>query len=145
MTSGAIRELLVPRESQALEALYEGTTLRYPRDFEAFCLSHSWEEAEIGDVELADNPQSAGLGDLASAVRYDPILWKFLLAEGYLIFGRMSGGRYDPCVFDVGGATASRGTVVRVDHEEILSFQRLGRPAILAKSFAELLERVSQQ
>ncbi len=62
------------------------------------------------------------------------------LRKGHLIFGRMSGGRYDPCAFDALRRKGSDAPVVRVDHEEILSFERLGQPTPLARSFKELLD-----
>ena len=141
-----IRKLSLPRQAESLETLYTGTLLRYPESFEALCLSHSWEDAEVGEVELADNPAADDLVGLASAVRYDPILWEFLVSQGYLIVGRMSGGRYDPCAVNLRGANENRGAIVRVYHEDILSFERLGRPMVIAPSIDALLkEGVSPQ
>ena len=134
-----IRKLARPRSLDSLGAIYAGTTLRYPKPFEALCLSHSWENAEVGEVELADNPAADDLVVLAKSVRYDRLLWEFLVSEGYLIVGRMSGGRYDPCAFNLRGARENRGSIVRVNHEEILSFERLGRPTPIAPSVETFL------
>ena len=136
-----MRKLSLPREADSLEILYSGTSLRYPELFEELCLSHSWEDAEVGGVELADNPAASDLAALAMSVRYDPILWDFLVSQGYLVIGRMSGGRYDPCAFNSRGAKENRGAIVRVDHEEILSFERLGRPTVIATSLEALLKQ----
>ena len=135
-----IRKLSRPREAECLDALYSGTSLRYPEPFEALCLSHSWEDAEVGEVELADNPAASDLVVLARSVRYDRILWEFLVSQGYLILGRMSGGRYDPCAFNLRGAKENRGAIVRVNHEDILTFERLGRPTMIASSIDALLQ-----
>ena len=136
-----LRKLSLPREADSLETLYSGTSLRYPEHFEELCLSHSWEHAEVGEVELADNPAASDLAVLARSVRYDRILWDFLVSQGYLVIGRMSGGRYDPCALNVAGAKENRGAVVRVDHEDILSFERLGRPTVIAPSIEALLKQ----
>ena len=46
--------------------------------------------------------------------------------KGHLIFGRMSEGRYDPCAFDTMRRKGADAPVVRVDHEQILSFAAAG-------------------
>lgn len=129
-----------PRPPSCLEEFYEGIPLRYPRPFEALCLSHRWEQATIGEIELADNPPGTDLRSLAVSVRYDRLLWNFLLSKGYLILGRLSGGRYDPVAFDLNRTNREMAPIVRVDHEEILSFERLGRPKVLASSIETLLQ-----
>jgi hypothetical protein len=53
----------------------------------------------------------------------------------------MSGGRYDPCAFNLTRRKGRDAPVVRIDHEEILSFQRLGQPSPLAQSFNAFLEQ----
>ena len=135
-----MRKLSRPRDADCLETLYSGTSLRYPEAFEALCISHSWEHAEVAEVELADNPAASDLSVLAKSVRYDRILWEFLVSQGYLVIGRMSGGRYDPCALNLRGAKENRGAIVRVDHEDILSFERLGKPTVIAPSIEALLK-----
>ena len=129
-----------PRASNCLEELYEGVPLRYPGPFEALCLSHEWEAATIGEIELAENPPGRDLQSLAAAVRYDRLLWEYLASKGYLIFGRLSGGRYDPVAFDLNGANREKAPIVWVGHEEILSFERLGNPKLLASSIEALFQ-----
>ncbi len=63
-----------------------------------------------------------------------------MLPRGDLDLGQMSGGRWDPCAFNMNESSGEDAPVVRVDHEEILSFDRLGRPTLLASGFGELLE-----
>ena len=134
------RKLSKPRDATTLSVFYSQVPFRYPALFEDLCLSYYWADPVVGDIEFARNPVGDDLQGLASSVRYDSLLWDFLVAKGYLIFGRMSGGRYDPCAFDTRRRTGSDAPVVRVDHEEILSFQRLGQPTLLARSFKELLD-----
>jgi hypothetical protein len=134
------RSLKTPRDSGSWVPIYQHVPYRYPPLLEALCLTYSWDEAVIGEVELAPNPEGAGLSGWASSVRYDSHLWDYLLPRGYLIFGRMSGGRYDPCAFNMIRRNGTDAPVVRVDHEEVLSFLRLGEPSLLAPSFRALLD-----
>jgi hypothetical protein len=134
------QRLASERPAVAFESFYSQIPFRYPRLFEELCRSYSWSEVVLGDVELAENPVASDLSGWAASVAYDPILWAFLVPRGYLIFGRMSGGRYDPCAFDMNRRRASDAPVVRVDHEEVLSFERIGHPVQLASSFKAFLD-----
>ena len=129
-----------PRGPSALADFYLEVPLRFPAVFERLCISHSWNKAVVGEVALAANPGGPTLQGLPKSVRYDSGLWAYLLPRGYLIFGRMSGGRWDPCAFNMNESSGADAPVVRVDHEEILSFERLGKPAMLASGFESLLE-----
>ena len=139
-----LKRIEPPRDSASLADLYKGVSGRYPLSFETLCLRYQWEGATIGEVELADNPAGNDLRDLARSLRYDPILWDYLASRGYLVIGRLSGGRYDPCAFDLSRLGGSDGPIVCVDHEEVLSFNRLGTPKVMSPSFAALLEEASQ-
>jgi hypothetical protein len=138
---GGFERLEQPRPEVCLSAFYSWVPFQYPRLFEHLALEFFWQKPEVGQVEFAANPSGRDLSGLADSVRYDPHLWNFLVGRGYLIFGRMSGGRYDPVAFDVNARKGHDAPVVRVDHEEILSFVRLGRPTELAPSFRAFLER----
>jgi hypothetical protein len=141
LTKCGFRKLSTPRSSASFSEFYRQVPFRYPPLFEELCLAYSWAEAVVGEVQFAANPSGVDLQALAGSVRYDSLLWEFLVPKGHLIFGRMSGGRYDPCAFDMTRRKGKDAPVVRVDHEEILSFERLGHPTPLASSFKGLLER----
>ena len=132
--------LQAARDGTCLASFYSGIPKRYPPLFESLCLTYSWEEAALGEVEFAANPPARDLAHLAASIRYDSHLWSFLVPRGYLIFGRMAGGRYDPVAFNTNACNGHDAPVVRIDHEEILSFERLGHPLQLAPSFRALLE-----
>ena len=134
------RRLSKPRDPTSLSEFYSQVPYRYPPLFEDLCLSCYWADAVIGDVEFCVNPVGDDLQGLAASVRYDSHLWDFLVMKGHLIFGRMSEGRYDPCAFDTMRRKGADAPVVRVDHEQILSFQRLGQPVPLVRSFKDLLD-----
>jgi hypothetical protein len=93
LAKSGFRRLPVARDPTCLSSFYDGIPFRYPPLFEALCLSYSWSDAVVGEVELAANPPGADLDVLASRVRYDRHLWEYLSQHGHLIFGRMSGGR----------------------------------------------------
>ncbi len=134
------RQLVRERDAAAFDRFYSHIPSRYPGLFEELCRSYSWRAIVVGEVQLAANPAGPDLSGLAESLAYDPILWAFLVPRGYLIFGRTSGGRYDPCAFDMNRRKASDAPVVRVDHEEVLSFERVGRPVQLASSFRAFLD-----
>jgi hypothetical protein len=134
------RPLTAERDATAFDHFYSRIPFRYPSLFEDLCRSYSWPEVVLGDVEFAANPPGRDLSGLASSLPYDDTLWAFLVPRGYLIFGRMSGGRYDPCAFDMTRRKAADAPVVRLDHEEVLSFERVGRPVQLASSFKSFLD-----
>jgi hypothetical protein len=136
------RKLETARDPDCLTTFYTQIPSRYPRLFEALCLEYSWQDAVLGEVEFAPNPVGVDLAGLGRSIRYDEHLWNHLTFSGYLVFGRMSGGRYDPVAFNIRARKGHDAPVCRVDHEEILSFQRLGQPVQLAPSFLTLLEAV---
>jgi hypothetical protein len=140
LASCGFRKRAAAMDPDCLASFYGEIPSRYPALFEALCLSYSWELATLGEVEIAANPPGDDLRGLAESVRYDRLLWEYLLQRGYLILGRMSGGRYDPCAFNMNLRKGRDAPLVRVDHEEILSFERLGKPTPLAPSFAAFLE-----
>ncbi len=134
------RKLKTARAPACLTSFYDQIPSRYPELFEALCLGYSWRKAVLGEIEFAPNPAGPDLAGLATSIRYDDNLWDHLIVHGYLVFGRMSGGRYDPVAFNTAAGAQHDAPVYRVDHEEILSFQRLGRPVQLAPSFFAILE-----
>jgi hypothetical protein len=138
------RKLGTPRDPSCLTPFYSQIPSRYPRLFEALCLGYSWQEAVLGEVEFAPNPAGVDLAGLATSIRYDRHLWNLLVSSGYLVFGRMSGGRYDPVAFNMGARKGHDAPVCRVDHEEILSFQRRGHPVQLVPSFFALLDAAAR-
>ena len=137
-----LRPLAKQRDAAALDSFYAQIPSRYPRLFEYLFCFYSWEEVVLGGVELAANLPAADLSGLAASVRYDRHLWEFLVPRGYLIFGRMSAGRYDPCAFDMNRRRASDAPLVRIDHEEVLSFERLGHLSPIASSFKAFLDEI---
>ena len=141
LTRCGFRKLATARDPASFGSFYSQIPFRYPALFEALCVSYSWAEAVVGEVQFAANPPGDDLRGLAASVRYDSYLWEYLVPQGYLIFGRMAGGRYDPCVFNLTQPKGRDAPVVRIDHEEILNFQRLGQPSQLAVSFNAFLEQ----
>jgi hypothetical protein len=140
LAARGVRSLKRIDRTSCLDSFYAEVPCRYPAVFETLVAEYGWQELEIGDLDFASNPPGPSLGPLAKAVRYDPTLWDFLLHHRYLIFGRMSRGRYDPVAFDMNRPRGDDAPVVRVDHEEILSFNRLGRPTELARSLVAYVE-----
>jgi SMI1 / KNR4 family (SUKH-1) len=80
------------------------------------------------------------------AMRGDAIMWPFLLERGFLPFAKPAGGSYDPVCFDFRGSSRkTEPAVVRIDHEEILCYDRLRVLEIMAPGFDVMLEEVRLQ
>ena len=140
LEQSGFRRLEVARDPACLAPFYSQISSRYPRLFEGLCLGYSWQNAVVGEVQFAPNPGGDDLAGLAKSIRYDEHLWNYLVSRGFLVFGRMSGGRYDPVAFDMAARRGHDAPVCRIDHEAILSFEHLGHPALLAPTFHAFLE-----
>jgi hypothetical protein len=80
------------------------------------------------------------------AMRGDAIMWPFLLERGFLPFAKPGGGNYDPVCFDFRDSPRkNEPAVVRIDHEEILCYDRLRVLEVMAPGFDVMLEEVRLQ
>lgn len=98
------RQVTTPR--YALEALYGGLgfpgrgSTRFPPLYESLVLSYRWVEVDLGSYRLLPNESAEDLSPLLAALRADRHLYETLVPNGYIQFGRGSGGDYDPICFD---------------------------------------------
>jgi hypothetical protein len=144
------------RDPAALEAFYaalpEGTP-RLPRLYEQLLLTYKWGNADVGIAHLKTGPGPCdgfnlylnyGGDTLMSHLeeaRRDKGLWGTLVPNGYFPFGRV-GCTYDPLCFALRERRGDDCPVVRIDHEEILCWDRLKVMGRLAPSFRGLVEAV---
>ena len=119
---------------------------RLPPLYRQLILAYRYPRATVGGVYLLANPPSPGLTGLEAAMFRDELLSRVLLRHGYLQFGSGGGGlSYDPVCFN---AARRRGDgdmeVVRLDHEQILCYERIRVQAVLAPSFREFVEMAAR-
>ena len=132
-----------PTSRAVLDGLYRRLPYGLPTLFEDLLLRWRWAAPDIGAVQLLANPVGPDLGGFADEVLKDGELAELLLPAGYVQFGRVGGGGYDPVCFDIArGRTADDARVVQFDHEELLCHRRLGSARELQPSFRHLVTQV---
>lgn len=114
-------------------------TLQYPMLFQAFVERHTFVAFVVGDVRVYGNVR--GEEDSLDDLMADKIITSELVNAGFLPFGRPSNGCYDRICFDIRGSHEPEDApVVRMDHEAILSDNRIPEPERLAKSLMALVD-----
>lgn len=114
-------------------------SFRYPRVFQEFTEQHAFVAFDIGRVRVYSNLQ--GEEDNLEALLADRILTRGLVDAGFLPFGRPVTGSYDRICFDVRGLQEPEDApVVWVDHEAILSNDRVPKPRRLADGLMEWMD-----
>ena len=132
-----------PTRPAALDALYSQLPYGLPSLFEALLLRWRWASVDLNVVELLANPAGGDLSGFSSEVLKDRGLAEVLLPAGYVQFGRVGGGHYDPVCFDLArGRSSDDARVVQIDHEEILCNRRLLVVREVQPSFRRLVEAV---
>jgi hypothetical protein len=129
-----------------LEGLYRGLGLpgtgstRFPPLFEMLVLSYRWTEVDLGAFRLLKNEPAEDLLPLLSAIRHDVYLFRTLIPNGYVQFGMGPDLDYDPVCFDF-RARQKNGDcrIVKLDHEAILTYDRIGKITELAPNFRSLV------
>jgi hypothetical protein len=134
------RPLRFSTDGTDLDQLYEALPARLPPLYERLILSYRWAEVDLEDYTLLANPFEPGLRALLQQMQKDKALWESLVPNGYLQFGKGSGGDYDPVCFDFRHRQSDGDCrVVKIDHEGLLCYQSVREVAELARSFRELL------
>ena len=131
----------IPTPLAACQELEARLPARLPPLYRQLILTYRYPRATTGGVCLLANPPSPGLAGLEAAMFRDALLSRVLLQHGYLQFGSNGDGSYDPVCFN---AARRRGggdmEVVRLDHEQILCYERIRVQAVLAPSFQAFVE-----
>jgi hypothetical protein len=111
--------------------------IKYPKMFQSFLEKHLFSEFDIGPITIFSNIRGEDhnlLGLLEDANLIPP-----LIEAGFLPFGRPSTGDYDPICFDARGLEDPiDAPVVQIDHESILSRNKIPKPNVLAKGLGTI-------
>lgn len=134
------RRVTAPGDRSALESIYARIGARFPALYEHLVLHYRWEAADLSEFELLANP---GPEELFGQLFYDSHFAECLIPAGLVPFARPAGGSYDPICFHLARRRGHDCSVVRVDHENILSRVRVGRLVEVAPSFRGLATRLS--
>jgi len=136
----AWRPVQYPTDASCLEPLYAVLPARFPPLYESLVLRYRWADVDLQSFTLLANPMGNNLKPLLQRISADQHLWSFLIRAGYIPFGKGTGGDYDPVCFELKSRKQNADfRIVKIDHEGILSFDRLRVVAEIAPSFRHLV------
>ncbi len=127
-----------------LQEIYMALPTHFPPLYEKLILAYRWLDVELGGlITLLPNPPAPDFKPLLYAMTSDPGLVPILFRHGLLPFGKQPGGGYDPICFDTTHRQPDGDCpIVRLEHEEILCNQKIGKMWRVADSFQKLVETV---
>jgi hypothetical protein len=136
------RPVQVATDPEHLEPLYSQLPARFPCLYERLVLSYRWADVDLQSLTLLANPPGTGLDGLLHRMSKDPTLWRCLRKAGYIQFGKGTDIDYDPVCFDIRSRTRKGrdARIVKIDHEQILCYERVKVIEELASSFEELVQ-----
>lgn len=136
----------VQTDPHALESIYTKIPARFPALFEQLLLSYRWAEIDLLDYRLLPNPLGPGLRGFFEHMSGDPAIWNALIPAGYIQFGRGADIDYDPVCFDISSRRQNGDyKIVKIDHEQILCFDRVKVVAEMAPTFEDLVVRTIEK
>jgi hypothetical protein len=138
----AWRPLEHETDPACLQPLYAVLPARFPPLYESMVLRYRWADVDLQSFTLMANPIGGDLMPLLRRISADQYLWSQLIRAGYIPFGKGTGGDYDPVCFELKSRRQNAEfRIVKIDHERILSFDRLEVVAGIAPSFRHLVLR----
>jgi hypothetical protein len=128
-------------EEDDLDSIYSQLPARFPQLYEQLVLSYRWAEVDLKSFTLLANPPGPGLGRPLYEISKDPTLWIHLRKAGFIQFGKGPDLDYDPVCFDISSrkTKAKDYRIVKIDHEQMLCYERVKIVEELAPSFEALI------
>lgn len=127
-----------------IDALEAKLGLRLPESFHSLVTRYEFAPFDLGGIAFYGNTGLHDLDEMPIAIFRDVHLAQGTQGGGLLQFARPATGEYDPICFDT---TVQRHKyeypIVQIDHEQILSFNRIGKRTALHKSFREFVLKVA--
>ena len=140
------RPARVTTDSSLLRPVYQKIPAPFAPLYEQLVLSYRWDMVYLDSFTLLPNPPGSDLGGLLAAMTQDAALWANLIPAGYVQFGRGPDMDYDPVCFDMKSRSDSKDyRIVKIDHEQILCYDRVRVVAELAPSFRHLVEQAVER
>jgi hypothetical protein len=123
----------------ALDAFYRAVPGPLPPLYEALIRTYQWGEVDLETYRLLPNfPPS--LEGLVKTLQSDVVMFRVLSSHRFVQFGKGPDVDYDPLCFDLNVRAADgECAVVQLDHEEVLSRERIRIVATFADSFRQLV------
>jgi hypothetical protein len=133
------RPAIISTPREQLHELYRRVPGPFPALYEELVLNYRWLEVHLETVMLLANPPGPAMDELADEMLGDPVLINTLLPAGFIPFGRVSGGRYDPMCFDLNSRQGDDCPIVQLEHESILCHDKIGKSWQRFPSFRDLM------
>jgi hypothetical protein len=119
---------------------------KYAPSFMSLITRYTFDEFTADKITFYANGGNSEPHGLRNAILKDRIIFTATSANGFLHFTRSADGSYDPICFDVRNRRSDKEyPVVRLDHEEILQFERIKIVEILYSSLAELMKAYAER
>jgi hypothetical protein len=111
-------------------------TKRLPASFSSLIKRYSFTPFESGGLYFYANMGTDDADEMSVAIFRDRLIAEATLKAGYIQFARPDTGSYDPICFDTRSAVSNREfPIVRLDHEQILCYDRIYVSERVADSF----------
>jgi hypothetical protein len=119
-----------------IEPLEKLLPKRFPVSYGSLIRRYAFPAFDAGRIHFFANCGDQSLDELSVAIFQDPNIAQVTHANGFIQFARPEDGSYDPICFDVRRSANNREyPIVRLDHEDILSGNKIGSVTNIAGSF----------
>ena len=109
----------------------------FPDLYRELVLNYQFDAVDLNGYSLLANRNDEKVIGIENEIYKDMSLWPTLLDKGFIQFGKGEKfSDYDPVCFD----TNNQSSVVKIDHEAILIYEKIRVVQKLANSFSELVE-----
>lgn len=128
-----------------IDELEQRLQKRLPASFRSLVTRYQFPRFEIGGIAFFANTGMKDDDDMTVAIYRDPIIAQTTQANGFIQFACSADGFswYDPICFDANIKAQNREyPIVQIDHEQILSFNCIGKPERKADSFYKFVAGV---
>jgi hypothetical protein len=114
------------KEINWIDSLISILPAKYPPTFMSLVTRYTFDEFNAKNISFFANHGSADSVELINAIPKDKSIFKTTTANGFLQFARPATGSYDPICFDTQKRRNDKECpIVRLNHEEILQFDRI--------------------
>jgi SMI1 / KNR4 family (SUKH-1) len=117
-----------------IAALEQKLPRSLPLSFRALVTRYAFVPFEVGGLSFYANAGTDDHDELSVAIFRDRFIAGATLKAGYIQFARPADGSYDPICFDIRNSVRES-PIVRLDHEEILCYERIRVSQAVSRSF----------
>jgi hypothetical protein len=113
----------------------------FPTLYRNFISRFRFAEFEVGPVMFFANTGEDVFHELSRCITADKGMYPLLQQDGYIQFGKEAGGGYDPVCFAMSRRARGDAPVIRLDHEDVLTRNRIRVVEEIAPSFEQFVRR----